>query len=192
MRLKAFIYLFILSIFWGCGNNDYIPKRVGYFRIALPDKNYSVYSDEHCPFTFEYPQYSKVQLDSTKRGKTAWLNLIFSRFRCNLYLSYAEVDTNLSAYIEESRKMVTRHEIKAEGINEREVTNSKDKVYGSIYEIEGNTATNYQFYLTDSTKNFIRGALYFYAVPNKDSIEPVLNFVKEDVIHLINTFKWKE
>lgn len=100
-------------------------------------------------------------------------------------------DTNLGAYLEECRKFVVEHEVKASAINERTVENSKDRIYGMIFDIEGNAASNMQFYLTDSTRNFVRGALYFYAVPNKDSLEPVLNFVKEDINHLIETFRWK-
>jgi len=106
-------------------------------------------------------------------------------------MSYLTIDANLDAYTEECRKFVVEHEVKASAINEQQVANKKDKIYGTIYDIEGNAASNMQFYLTDSTRNFVRGALYFYAVPNKDSLEPVVNFVKQDINHLIQTFRWK-
>ena len=193
MRFLDYISLILLLFFGGCnGDNEYVPKRTGYFRISLPEKKYLVHNADNEAFTFEYPVYSKVIKDSGKGNETAWLNVIFPQFRCELYMSYCKVDTNLNAYLEECRKMVTRHEIKASAINDRVVSNVKEKIYGDIFDIEGNTATNLQFYLTDSTKNFLRGALYFYAVPNKDSIEPVLNFVRGDVEHLINTFRWKQ
>lgn len=107
-------------------------------------------------------------------------------------MSYITIDTNLSTLLEECRKFVVEHEVKASAINQQEVMNTKDKIYGMIYDIEGNAASNMQFYLTDSTHNFVRGALYFYAVPNKDSLQPVANFVKEDINHLVQTFRWKK
>jgi gliding motility-associated lipoprotein GldD len=173
------------------GNSDYTPKRQGYFRITLPERKYTTYTAE-CPFIFEYPEYATVQRDPGAGAASCWLNVVFPRFRCNIYMSYLTIDTNLGAYVEECRKFVVEHEVKASAINEQVVSNSKDKIYGMIYTIEGNAASNMQFYLTDSTRNFIRGSLYFYAVPNKDSLEPVLNFVKEDINHLIQTFRWKK
>jgi gliding motility-associated lipoprotein GldD len=172
----------------GCsGNTDYTPKRTGYFRIDFPERKYSTYKSE-CPFVFDYPAYSVI--DSVP-GHPYWLNIVFPRFRCNVYLSYITIDTNLAALVEECRKFVVEHEVKATAINEQQVINAKDKIYGVIYDIEGNAASNMQFYLTDSTHSFVRGALYFYAVPNKDSLQPVANFIKEDMNHLIQTFRWK-
>lgn len=176
--------------FMGCvGNTDYVPKRTGYFRIALPERKYMAYNST-CPFTFEYPVYAVVKSDTSSRHPY-WLNIIFPHFKCNVYMSYLTIDTNLSAYIEECRRFVIEHEIKASAINEQEVMNKKDRIFGTIYDIEGNAASNMQFYLTDSTRYFVRGALYFYAVPNKDSLQPVVNFVKGDIKHLIETFRWK-
>ncbi len=189
MRTYTILSLVLASCSFACNSNpDYAPKRTGYMRIALPEKKYVSYTAD-CPFTFDYPQYATVLRDSGSHS--CWLNIVFSRFKCNIYMSYLTVDTNLSAYVEECRKFVVEHEVKASSINEREVTNRKDKIYGMIYDIEGNAASNMQFYLTDSTRNFVRGALYFYAVPNKDSLAPVLNFVKGDINHLIETFRWK-
>jgi gliding motility-associated lipoprotein GldD len=169
------------------GNTDYTPKRTGYFRISLPERKYTTYSSDS-PFTFEVPTYSSVEPVS---GHPYWVNIVFPRFRCNVYVSYLTVDNNLPSYVEECRKFVVEHEVKASSINEQDVMNRKDKIYGTIYDIEGNAASNMQFYLTDSTHNFVRGALYFYAVPNKDSLEPVVNFVKQDINHLIQTFRWR-
>jgi gliding motility-associated lipoprotein GldD len=192
MRTLSALSLFFTLYLCGCiDNTDYTPKRLGYFRIALPERKYKTYTAE-CPFTFEYPQYAMAVRDTASGSQSCWINLVFPRLRCNLYISYLTIDTNLSAYIEECRKFVVKHEVKASAISERTVVNSKDKIYGMIYDIEGNAASNMQFYLTDSTRNFIRGALYFYAVPNKDSLEPVVNFVKEDINHLVETFRWRK
>jgi len=188
--LYIFGLLLALSLSACTGDNDLTPKRTGYFRISLPERNYKVYSG-NCPFVFEYPQYAIVLRDSGAGHNSFWLNLVFPKFRCNVYMSYLAVDNHLDTLTEECRKFVVEHEVKAEAINEQTVANANDKIYGKIYDIEGNAASNMQFYLTDSTTNFVRGALYFYAVPNKDSLAPVLQFVKEDINHLIQTFRWK-
>jgi gliding motility-associated lipoprotein GldD len=93
--------------------------------------------------------------------------------------------------LEDSRELAYKHTIKAESINEKIFLKPGRNVYGMLYEIEGNTASSVQFYLTDSTKHFLRGALYFNIQPNKDSLAPVINFVKEDIKILMETFKWK-
>jgi gliding motility-associated lipoprotein GldD len=191
MRLLSILCLLNAFSLCGCmGNTDYSPKKQGYFRIALPERKYVTYKAE-CPFVFDYPEYADISRDSGAGAHSCWLNLVFPRFRCNVYMSYLTIDTNLQAYTEECRKFILKHEIKASEINERDVVNRNDKIYGKIFDIEGNAASNMQFYLTDSTQNFIRGALYFYAVPNKDSLEPVVTFVKEDINHLIETFRWR-
>jgi gliding motility-associated lipoprotein GldD len=179
-------------MFTGCmGDDNFQPKRKGYFRIAFPDKQYTEYNSG-CPFSFEYPTYANVAKDSEQDSQPCWLNVVYPKFKGKLYLSYKMVNGNLNEYLEECRTFAVKHEIKASAINEREVANAKEKVYGLIYDIEGNAASNMQFYLTDSTKNFIRGALYFYSVPNKDSLEPVLAFIKQDIYHMVETFRWKD
>lgn len=192
MRTLSVISLSLALCLSSCGGNtDIVPKRTGYFRIALPERKYKTYATD-CPFTFEYPQYAIPLNDSGMGGNPCWINLVFPRFRCNVYMSYLPVTNNLDTLLEECRKFVVEHEVKAEAINEQTWENKQDKVYGKIYDIEGNTASNMQFYLTDSTGNFVRGALYFFAVPNKDSLEPVVHFVKEDIRHLVETFRWKK
>ena len=171
-------------------NDSYTPKRKGYFRIALPQKEYVKY-DAGCPFTFDYPVYAKVVQDTDASAQPCWLNVVYPRFHAKVYLSYKTIDSNLKEYVEESQMFVTKHEVKASAINEHIVMNIKEHIYGDIYDIEGNAASNIQFYLTDSTRNFMRGALYFYAVPNKDSLAPVLAFIKKDVYHMVESFRWK-
>ncbi len=191
MRTLIFTLLLFCICLSSCNtSNDFAPKRQGYFRIDLPERKYNTYKAD-CPFVFEYPQYASIANDSGAASHSCWINLVFPKFRCNVYMSYLTVDTNVDAYIEECRKFVVKHEVKASAISERTVVNTKDKIYGVIYDIEGNAASNMQFYLTDSTRNFIRGALYFYAVPNKDSLEPVVKFVKEDINHLVESFRWR-
>ena len=185
-----FTLLITLSLASCMDNDNYVPKRKGYFRIALPEKQYVTYR-AGCPFTFEYPTYAQVLKDTDPSAEPCWLNVYFPGFKGTINLTYKVVDNDLSQLIAQSQKFVANHEVKASAINEKDISNPKEQIYGTVYEIEGNAASNVQFYITDSSKNFIRGALYFYSVPNKDSIEPVLKFVKEDVYHMVESFRWK-
>jgi gliding motility-associated lipoprotein GldD len=106
-------------------------------------------------------------------------------------LSYKEIKTTCEEYIKNSWEMAQKHIAKASAMNNVEVNNKKNKVYGLVFNIEGNAASPLQFYLTDSTKHFLRGSLYFYAVPNRDSIAPVYDFIHADIEHMIATLRWK-
>ncbi len=171
--------------------DNYMPKQKAYFRIAFPEKKYERYDPVSCPFTFDVPVYSKVTADTGQTSEPCWYNVEFPTFNGTLYLSYKPVHNDLKKYIEDSRTLSMKHISRASGLHEQEIEKSSDKVYGIYYDVRGNAASSVQFYLTDSTKHFIRGALYFYAVPNPDSIAPVLKFVEQDVKYLIESFKWR-
>jgi len=175
-----------------CGGDEVTtPKPKAYFRLSYPEKKYVKY-DADCPFTFEIPVYSNVDNDKNYNAEPCWLNLNFPTFQGTLHLSYKEVKGNIEGYMADTYTLASKHQIKASGIEEQQISKPKDKVYGLIYDIEGNAASSFQFFLTDSTKHFIRGALYFNAVPNTDSIAPVVEFIKKDLFHFIDTFRWKE
>lgn len=166
------------------------PKPRGYFRLNFPEKNYVKY-DSACPFTFERPAYSVMGKDENIGAEPCWLNVNFPTFNGTLHLSYKPVNNNIQRYLEDTYILASKHQIKASGIEERLILKDSSNVYGLMYEIEGNAASSMQFYLTDSTKHFIRGALYFNEVPNVDSIAPVLAFIKQDIYNMIRTFEWK-
>jgi gliding motility-associated lipoprotein GldD len=175
-----------------CGTDDdeIAPKPRAYFRLSFPEKKYVTY-DADCPFTFQMPTYSKMDIDRNAGAEPCWLNLNFPGMNGTLHLSYKVVNGNLQNYLEDSYVLASKHQIKASSIEEKLVARDSSKVYGLIYEIGGNAASSIQFFLTDSTKNFIRGALYFNVAPNSDSIAPVLEFVRKDIYHMIETFEWK-
>jgi gliding motility-associated lipoprotein GldD len=156
----------------------------------MPEKNYSRFSPADCPFSFEIPQYASVVRDTNNLAEPCWMYIKFSRFNGEIFLSYKEVKNNLNKFLEDSHTLVYKHTVKADQITEKRVGNTNN-VYGILYDIGGNAASSVQFFATDSTKHFIRGALYFNVAPNIDSIGPVLNFIKKDVQHLINTMEWK-
>ena len=188
--MKRIILMATLAIFvLNACNNDPLPRPMGYFRIDLPEKVYKEIDSIPFPFQFELPQYAHVNLKRTKKDPN-FLNIDFPNYGARIHLSYLTVDSSLNKYLEDSRTLVYKHVIKAQDIGENRIINEKEKVYGTYYQIEGNAASGSQFYLTDSTKHFLRGALYFNVAPNPDSIAPVLNFIKKDIEHFIEHFKW--
>ncbi len=189
MRNQLIFIVLIVSFFISCSENT-IPKPKAYFRIDLEDKTYKTIDSIPFPFEFKLPQYATVNLNRTKENKN-FLNVDFPRFGARIHMSYIPVDTSLSAIIEESRSLVYKHVVKAQDIRENRVENPNHKVYGIYYEIDGNAATGSQFFLTDSNTHFLRGALYFNVEPNYDSIQPVLNYLKQDIEEMIVSMEWK-
>jgi len=190
-KINLALLAVIIIVLYSCGGNDYVPKPRGYFRIDFPDKKYRSF-DSTCPFVFDYPVYSRIVPDPDPKAEPCWINLEFPRFKGTLHLSYKIVKNNLYQYFEDAHTFVTKHIPKADAINPIPVSYDSNRVWGLIYDIEGTgVASTYQFCVTDSAKNFLRGALYFDVVPNNDSLSPVLDFIKKDIDHLVATLRWK-
>lgn len=197
-RMRFFIFFLcllstVVCLLPSCGEDDdetIAPKPRAYFRLAFPEKKYVTY-DSVCPFTFDVPVYSKIEKDKNYRAEPCWLNMEFPSLNGTLHLTYHPLNGDINEYLEETNELASKHQIKASGIEEKLVSKDSSKVYGLIYEIGGNAASSIQFFLTDSTNHFIRGALYFNAAPNTDSIAPVVDFVRKDIYHMIETFEWK-
>ncbi|MGQ1908596.1 gliding motility lipoprotein GldD [Marinifilum sp. RC60d5] len=168
----------------------YTPKPKGFFRIDLPEKEYQNIGIDY-PCTFDILKTVQVKHDRSKGAEPFWLNLKYPAYKATIHLSYKNVENNIEEYLEDSRKMAYKHSIKADAIGEQTYFNSKDKVYALIYRIKGNAASSIQFVATDSTKHFLRGALYFKEHPNQDSLAPVINYIDKDVVQLIESLKWK-
>lgn len=195
MRIKLFIFIGI-SLFFGC-NEKYTPKPRGFFRIKFPEKNYDSISVQF-PYRFEVPEYSVVLTDSRNPGKPGWINIEFPENKAEVHISYYQLQKNntnsfhfLAKLMEETRELAYKHSIKANAIEEQLYMNSDTDVYGILYRIAGNAASPMQFFLTDSTRHFLRGALYIRATPDIDSLKPVIDFLSRDVVHLIETTQWE-
>lgn len=191
---RKIFFLAVVLIFFSCDPDPedeiIIPKPIGYLRIDLPKKSYRKY-DSLCPYSFETPKYSLVRPDARGNSEPCWINIFYPDFKATLHISYKLIENNLDEYLRDSDMFAKKHTIKANGLNENLIVNDSTKVWGIVYDIKGNTATNLQFFLTDSTTNFLRGSLYFDTAPNVDSVQPVMSYLREDVMHLIKTFKWK-
>jgi gliding motility-associated lipoprotein GldD len=192
--MKKFVLpVLIVLLFTACsGNHDFSPKPRGYYRIIFPEKAYQPYTS-NCPFTFQYPKYAVIEPDKKPDAKPCWLNMQFPQFNGTLHLSYEHIRSQkeFNELVEDAHKLTFKHTIKATAIDQGAIYYPDRKVYGIYYTIDGNAASSLQFFLTDSTKNYIRGALYFNSEPRLDSIQPVLTFVKKDVDLMIKSFRWK-
>ncbi len=191
-NILAIIFLMITALFINGCQSHYTPKPRGYFRITLPKHEYKLF-DTVFPYTFEYPKYVKITPDPYSPNEKYWINMDYPQFHATIHISYKVVHNNLIKYLKDARKMVVKHIPKANAINDSLIINPAHNIYGMVYDIEGNgVASPYQFIITDSSKNFLRGSLYFNLPPNNDSLSPVIEFIKEDIRHFLKTFSWKK
>jgi gliding motility-associated lipoprotein GldD len=188
--LTLFALFFIFLIFTGC-DQDYTPKPRGYFRIDFPEKSYTKF-DTTYPYSFEYPVYAKIVPDKRPTSEPYWMNIDFPRYQGTIHISYKPVNENLTEFLEDSRAFVVKHIPKADAIEDSLIYRPEDRVFGLIYYIKGTQAASpCQFFVTDSSSGFLRGALYFNVPPNNDSLSPVIDYILEDIRHMLKTFKWK-
>jgi gliding motility-associated lipoprotein GldD len=188
---STFLLVCLTIIFTGC-RSDYSPKSRAYFRIDFPEKNYQTFQDENCPFSFKYPVYASVYQDTEYDAEPCWKHVHFKPFDAYIHLSYKPVASfeNFHELREDARSFVFEHTVKASEIHRTE-KNINNHSLGVIYEMQGNTASAIQFYVTDTNQHYLRGALYFNAPANRDSLDPVINFIAEDIDILMRSLEWK-
>lgn len=179
----------VAAILTSCGD-AVVPRPRGYYRIELPEPQYEMFDSAAAPYSFEKPVYSVIQPDRDADSEPFWINIFYPRFNCKIHVTYRDIRHNAVDALEDSRKLAYKHTIKADAIGESFYENADNQVYGTLYRIKGNAATPLQFELTDSLSNLFRGSLYFYCKPNKDSLAPVVALIEDDIVHLMETFKW--
>lgn len=197
MNLKH-LFLYAIGMFFliSC-NEEYTPKPSGYFQLDLPEHAYKKYENDVCPCSFEVPVYAEIEKEShffdEKPEHPCWLNINFPGMNATIYLSYKDVRNRayFEKVIEDSYKLTFKHSQKADFIDEEEINFPEHHVFGYQFDIGGDAASSTQFFITDSVSHYIRGALYFKSTPNVDSVLPALDFLKEDMQHLISTLQWK-
>ena len=195
--MKYFLLVLCLLIcIISCNTNYTINKKRGFFKIDFPPKKYQLFNQAGFPYSFEYPVYANVVKDSTffesKPENDWWINIDFPQFNARVFVSYKEIGkNNFDSLVSDAFTMsYKQHTYKASSI-EPMPFRTLNNIDGIYFSLTGNTATANQFFLTDSTKHFLRGALYFDATPNEDSLSVVNDFLKKDLQHLINTMQWK-
>lgn len=202
-------FFFTLLLVFSC-NSNFTPKPKGYHHIDFPERDYQVFEEPGFPYAFEYPVYATISREQDTTGNSPyWINVDFNQFQARIYLSYKSIGGNSIYKIktdngykdsvvkntfeglrEEAYKMTYKHTIKASGIVDSPFVSASGSS-GMYFYVAGEAATSRQFYITDTTKHFLRGALYFDVTPNSDSISVVSDFIEADMRHLIKTFKWR-
>ena len=214
MSLTQFLKCFAALLLLAACNSTYTSKKKGYFKIDFPDHKYVLLNDPSLPYSFEYPVYAKIITDSTYFDNNPenpfWRNVDFPQFNARIFLSYKAIGgkalykikkpdgsykdslgTNyFDAMVNDAYNLTNKNEAVASSIRDS-VFRTSNGISGVFFKVGGNAATGRQFFMSDTGKNFIRGALYFDTTPNADSLMPVQNFLQADIIHLINSFRWK-
>ena len=184
--------VFFLYLLIGSSCADYTPKPRGYFRIEPPAARYQVLSLDSLPYSFNVSQLATVELPEAGSPE-GWINLSYPSLGVKIYCSYLPVTrATLPVAENESRSLVARQIKQAEAVKEQAYSNPEERVYGSLFLLDGEAASPVQFMLTDSVSNFFRGALYYDCVPNADSLAPVTDYLRKDIIELIQSFTWKK
>ncbi len=193
----AGIFLGFLIGLVACGDPLMSPKPRNYPRVMFPAaREYKPFAENYCNFSFEQPVYANIVQDTSffgeKPSNACWFDVDYPQFNGKIHFSYRPIEKkgDFMKFINDAHELIGKHTVKADGISEIPVEN-KNGVSGIVFDLEGNVASPFQFYLTDSTKNFVRGALYFRTKADADSLRPVIDFVKEDMMNIVQSFKWK-
>ena len=181
----AFSLLLFLSLLTISCKDDSLPKPSSYLRLDYPEAKYVNFENE-CDYSFGINSDAII-----KKEKECDFAITYPKMKATIYLTYKPVTNNIEKLLKDAQKLTYGHVIKADDILEQPYLNPNKKVYGMFYQVEGNAATNAQFYATDSTKNFVTASVYFYAKPNYDSIMPAASYIKNDMQRLMETLKWK-
>lgn len=188
--VKILMCLSIVNI--GC-KETYTPKPHGYLRIDLPKDHKYVPTPRLNAFSSEMSYYAKwqdLENKTVKNRKNKWYDIIYAEYNAKVHLSYFRIDNNLDSLLEESYKFAYEHTVRANSIDETPYHFDDKNVHGVLYNLEGNSASNMEFWATDSTEHFLRGALYFATTPNVDSMQPLINYIKKDLTHFVEKINW--
>jgi gliding motility-associated lipoprotein GldD len=197
-QLRILFSLTLVALLWySCSDPVFTPKPRSYPKVDFPKKAFQPFTEDFCNFTFEYPVYTEIQQDTNffeeMPPHDCWFDLFYPSFDGRVHFTYVDLrqpENNLEKLRQESFNMADWHNKRANYIDEL-LIQTANGVSGIAFDIDGPAASPFQFFLTDSTQNFVRGALYFNTHVQADSLAPVIDFVREDILHLIETFEWK-
>ncbi|MDI9860623.1 gliding motility lipoprotein GldD [Flectobacillus roseus] len=195
VRFSALLVLLLMSIS-ACRqkkeDDGFTPKPKGYNRIDLPKAEYQMLTEKH-PYSFEYSKHAIIKPDTVRWAEPHWIYIYYPEMKAMIQLTYKSLDGDqqkLAKLIDDAHRLAARHNIKAYSIKDL-VMKTKSGKTAKLIELEGEVPTYVQFYTTDSTKHYLRGALYFNTATKSDSLAPVIDYLKTDVIRLINTLQWR-
>ncbi|MDP3312858.1 gliding motility lipoprotein GldD [Lutibacter sp.] len=183
--MKHFGLVLVLLILLGSCNSETLPKPKSYLKLEYPTNTYSKPAF-NCPYSFEISEQATIQFKNN-----CWAIVQYPKLKATVHITYRSIDNNLEEILKEIEKLTFEHTVKANAINAVPFENYKDNVYGKLYNIEGDVATNIQFRVTDSLNHVLAGAVYFYVKPNYDSILPAVKYIEKDIMHLMESVKWK-
>ncbi|MBD3630600.1 MAG: gliding motility lipoprotein GldD [Cyclobacterium sp.] len=183
-------FFMVILLFSACGE-DFIPKPKGYNRIDLPDHEFESL-DMDLPYSFEHSSHLQIEPDSFNLEEKNWINLHYTSLNARVHLTYKAIEgkkENLKSYLDDALNLTFKHQIKAYGIDEG-IVRTPTGYTGLVAELSGEVPTQFQFFVTDSTQHFLRGALYFRTAVKNDSLAPIIEYIKTDMMHLINTVEF--
>ncbi len=192
IRFK-FLYFFLVPVCFSCSENNFNPKPKGFNRIDLPKPAYKILNEAH-PYTFEYSSQAIVLKDTFARAEKDWIFVYYPQFKATIEITYKDLKLKPKAFqelVNDSYKMASKHQIKAESIEETVITTTKNYT-ATLFRLTGQVPSQFQFFVSDSTSNFFRGALYFRTATQNDSLAPVIEYVKKDMVHMVNSLEWKK
>lgn len=213
-RMTFILLISFYLLFLSC-NSPYVSKKRGYFNIEMPERAYQVFDKPGFPYRFEYPTYATIVQDSTYFDENPenpyWINIDFPQFNSRIFLSYKIIGgkavyklkqpdgrytdsigiNDFDKMVNDAFTLTNKNNVVSNSIRDS-LLSTPNGVHGVFFKVGGNAATSKQFFLSDTLKHFIRGALYFNVTPNIDSLKPVQDFLQVDMDHMINTFRWKD
>ena len=190
LNFKFLIFNLAVLAFASCGKTN-TPKPYGYYRITTPDTSFVDFASQYPQFPYDFALSRNAQVQRRNEpGEQYWINLYYPALRATIHCSYKPVRNNLRELTEDALEFVYRNASHASAIPEREYAHPEADVYGVLFDLEGNTASSCQFFLTDSTRHFFRASVYCNCPPNADSLAPVYEYLRRDVIRLVETFRW--
>ncbi len=189
-RLKLFLIVLLFTLV-SC-QHEYLPKPLGYNRLTLHPPVYRSLPDT-LPYTFEYSQHAKLFLDTTN-SERYWIEIYYPEIKANVHITFKRLENKeklLRELMNDAYTLVAKHQIKAYAIDEVIIKTTSGRT-AIVAELDGEVPSQMQFTITDSTQNFLRGALYFNTKVNNDSLQPAIEYMKKDIMHMINTFDWNK
>jgi len=186
------LLILFLALLASC-TDDYVPKPKGFNRIELPAPSYTSLSDGY-PYQFEHSEHAQIMKDTSRFAEPYWINIHYPSMTANIQLTYKPIHRDpklLEAYLSDSYKLTAKHQVKAYSIDEA-ILKTPHGHTAVITELEGEVPSQFQFFITDSVNHFLRGALYFRTATKNDSLAPVIDYIKSDMVHLINTLQWND